>query len=262
MTGCENMDEISEDMVPSAVSNYTKDYINRLAEGDTEYCYNQLDEQFQDEKAEKFFDEWYLKLKDKEIEKSSIINYRFNKTFGAGSGSNHEIGYEHEYSDSWVYFSFILQETEGKFSVVAFNLSPTENSLRQIHQFSLHDKGLLHYLFLFMVTAVPLFIIVSIGFSIKTPLEKKWLWIIFMLFGFVSFNLNWTDGTVGMQLLTFKFLGAGFSKSGIIAPWIFSFSIPFGALIFWYKRAQVLQQLKIERLIESKEKEKTRPNIT
>jgi hypothetical protein len=259
LTSCGSMDEVSEDMVPSEVSAYTKDYINKLVEGDTDYCYNQLEKQFQDDKAKTFFQDCHENLKDKNLEKSAIINYRSTTMFGDNPTSNYEIGYEYEYDDSWVYYSFKLVEQDGQFKVYAFNLSPFENSLRAVHQFTLNDKGLLHYFFLFMIIAIPLFILISIGFSIKTPLKKKWLWIIFMLLGFVSFNLNWTDGEFGMKLLTFKLLGAGFSKTGIIAPWIFSFAIPVGAIAFWFKRAQIIKEHKTQELINKYEKEKNAP---
>lgn len=259
LSSCINTDEISEDIVPGEVRAYTQDFINKLVQGDSDFCYNQLDEQFQDEEAKRFFRECYENLKDKNAVDSAIINYRSTTFFGDNPISNYEIGYEYEYNDSWVYYTFTLRERDGQYKVYAFNVSPSENSLREIHRFTLDNKGMWHYFFLFMVIAIPLFILISVGFSIKTPLEKKWLWIIFMLLGFVSFNLNWSDGEIGIKLLTFRLLGAGFSKSGIIASWILSFSIPVGAIAFWFKRAQLLRARNTQKLTETDENEKTLP---
>jgi len=66
------------------------------------------------------------------------------------------------------------------------------------------------------------------------------LWIIFILFGFVTFSLNWTTGEFEIQLISIKLFGVGIIKLGIIAPWIVSFSIPIGAIIFWIKRKKVI----------------------
>ena len=67
-----------------------------------------------------------------------------------------------------------------------------------------------------------------------------------MLFGIISFRLNWTTGDFEFQLLNIRLLGAGFLRSGTVAPWILSFAIPVGAILFWIKRSKVKKQLKSE----------------
>jgi len=251
------MEEIPEDMVPKEVTSYTRNYLDKLSSGDISYCFDQLDKQAQDNNSKKLFNYFYENLKDNQLKNSAIIYYRSSKTFGDNPISTYEIGYE--YNESWVYYSFKLLEKEERLNVLSLNVSPFKNSLRHIHQFTLTDKGFLHYLFLLMNVAIPLFILVSIGFSIKTPLRKKWLWIVFMLLGFVSFNLNWTDGDFEIKLMSIKLLGTGFSKTGIIAPWVFSFAIPVGAIMFWIKRAQLLKELKNYQLTDTNKKENNAP---
>lgn len=250
------MDEIMEDKVPKEVNEYCKTFLDKLVTGNIDYCFNQMDSQFQDDDTRKFFVDSYRNLKDKELIKSAIIDSRYTIVYGENAVTNYELSYEYKYDNLWVYYTFRLQKKDDQLSLYGFKITPVGNSLRQLHEFSFKNKGFKHYFFFLMLLVVPLFILISIGFSIKTPLKQKWLWIIFMLLGFISFKLNWTDGQLAIQPISFKILGAGFSKTGIVAPWIFSFAIPFGAILFWFKRAKVRRQTQIQETSEKQELEK------
>jgi len=254
LSGC-SLDKLVEENVPTEVSDYAKNFLLQLEEGDIEYCMSQLNQQARDENARQFFQNSHNKLKDMSLKNSSVISFSKTNFFGENKFSNYILGYEYEYNDLWAYYDFQIQEKNGKLSVESFKITPTNNSLREYDKFDFQGKTLIHYLFFFMVVSVPLFILISIGFSIKTALKRKWLWIIFMLFGFTSFILNWTTGEIDIKLFNFSLLGAGFSKSGIVSPWLFTFSIPVGAIIFWFKRAQLKREARISELIKLKQSE-------
>lgn len=129
-------------------------------------------------------------------------------------------------------------------NIYHLNFAPYNKSLQEINRFSFKDKRSIHYFFFIMLILVPLFIFISIFFCIKTPLKRKWLWIIFILLGFVAFKLNWTSGDYEIQILQFKLLGAGIINYGVISPWILSFSVPIGAIIFWFKRFKIIKKNK------------------
>jgi len=251
---CGNINEISEDSVSKEVHEYAQNYLNRLWSGDIDYCYNQLSKQYQDKDSRKFLQETYTKLKDKKLVNSTIVKYTWLKRPFNDSGASYGINYEYEYNDTWVYYSFNLQEKNGKISILGLNISPFDDSLRAVHAFTLENKEVTHYIFLFWMILVPVFILLSAVFVFKTPLRRRWLWLIFVLFGFVSIYLNWSTGEVGFQFLSFRLLGASFVKQGVVAPWIFSFSIPLGAVLFWFKRAEILKKQEEVEPIELKEK--------
>jgi len=95
----------------------------------------------------------------------------------------------------------------------------------------------IHFVFLVFTIIVPLFILATLTTAVRTKFKKrKWLWIIFILFGLVQFSLNWTTGQIGWKLLNFQLFGAGALTASQYAPWILSFSIPVGSIIFWIKR--------------------------
>lgn len=72
---------------------------------------------------------------------------------------------------------------------------------------------------------------------INTDIERrKWLWILFILFGFFGVNFNWLTQSYSFNLINISLLGVGWYKANCFDPLILSFSIPVGALIFLYKQ--------------------------
>ena len=138
--------------------------------------------------------------------------------------------------------------------VSVFDGRIADEPLSKAYIFTFKNKGFLHYLFLFFATLIPIFIIITLIFAIKTKLKNKWLWIIGILFGFIKFSINWTTGQVGFNLINISILGAGFSKPGNIAPWILSFSLPIVAIIFWHKRYWDIKETEAQKRLDERMK--------
>ena len=150
----------------------------------------------------------------------------------------YNLTYQYGYGQKWLLVNVAFRDlsSEGK-QIIAFNVSPIERSLQEIHKFSLQGKGSMHYSFLIICTTCPLFIFSTLIVCIKTKLKKrKWLWIPFVMLGMVQFSLNWTTGQFWIKLLSIQLLGTGAVSASIYSPWILSFSLPVGAIIFWIKR--------------------------
>lgn len=244
LSGCSS-NEIPQKLIPENADKFAKDYIDKLANGDTEYCINKLSKEFQDDKASEFYSQMHEFIKNKTLISSRIVNSEYRTIYANKETTTYRLSYEYEYPNNlWVYYTFQILKNDSDFEVQTFNITPSDHSLSLDYEFTFHNKTFRHFLWLFFSIFVPLFMLTTIVFTIKTPIKKKWLWIIFILVGFVSFSLNWTTGEFGISPISFKLLGAGFFKSGIIAPWIISFSIPFGAIFFWIKRRQILTELK------------------
>jgi hypothetical protein len=242
--GC-SMNEIPEKLIPKKADEFARNYIDKLKNGDTEYCYNKLEEEFQNEEAKTIFSQSYELLKDKDLTSSRIVTSQKSTTYFDHTVTNfYNLDYEYSYSDTlWVYYSFKILEEENEFIVQGLNIQPTDQSLSNVYRFTFKNKPFINYLWLFFSVIIPIFILISLFYAIKTPMKRKWLWIIFILVGLSSFSLNWTTNEFGFQLIRFRLLGAGIVKSGIIAPWIVSFSIPVGAIIFWFKRRRILNEI-------------------
>jgi hypothetical protein len=242
ISSCSSIDEISEENVPNEANNYAKLFIEKLNNGEIDYCLSQINEQYQNEELKNFLLDFFESLTDKNPKDYSILAYRYSTLYSDNSITTYEFRYEYEYADVFAYFTFQLEEKEDLFQVFGFSIDTSKDSLRNLNQFHFKDKSIIHYIFLLLTIAVPIFILVSVVFAIISPIERKWAWILFILLGFITFTLNWTDGQIGFKLISLKLFGAGFTKFGIIEPWILSFAIPIGAIVFWVKRKSTINQ--------------------
>jgi len=251
LTSCNSSYKISESEVSNEANVIAKTYIEKLLTGNIDYCFNNFDTQFQDEKLKRFLFEAYSFIKGKKLLSSSIISYKTTTIYNESKIINYELCYEYEYNDFWIYFNFHIQQNNKEIKVLGLNIIPYKNSLHEVNKFTLMNKDLIHFFFLFMVIIIPLFIIFSIIYCFKTPLKRKWLWILFMLFGIISFKLNWTTGDFELQLLNIRLLGAGFSRFGTVSPWILSFAVPVGAILFWIKKRKINKNFITESNVET-----------
>jgi hypothetical protein len=62
-------------------------------------------------------------------------------------------------------------------------------------------------------------------------LPRKWLWVLFILAGVGKFAVNWTSGEWGIAPLSLQLLSAS-AVASLYGPWILSFSLPLGAIVF------------------------------
>jgi hypothetical protein len=75
---------------------------------------------------------------------------------------------------------------------------------------------------------------------IRSRIRRKWLWIIFILLGFVQFRFDWSTGHFDVQPISFALFGAGAFRPSAYAPWVLNFAIPVGAIIFFATRRRLL----------------------
>ena len=244
-TGCFTGDRIDEEEIGQPVSDYTKEFIENLEAGEVESCLHQMVLEYQTEDSWKLLSELSELVKGKERKDHSLLHYRSRTTYLDDPITVYELSYEYEYQDLWVYYNFQIREKKERFTVLGLNISPENESLRGIYDFDFQDKDWVQFLFFFLMIAVPIFILVSIVFLFKTPMRRKWLWVIFMLLGFFPFKMNWETGDFGLQLLSVQILGASFVKGGVLLPWLVSFSIPVGAILFWFKRTKILKEQEV-----------------
>jgi hypothetical protein len=234
LTGCNPKLDFSR-IVPNNVNKFATEFISEIRRGNIDSCLTLVLPEMNNEDGRQFLKNTYENIQAFSIDSFSIINAGKTDVFGKNGFTNYWIDYEYIAGNKFLYFNFGIKEQSGKLTVTAFDGTIAEDSLSKTHAFTLKGKGFIHYIFLFFAIMIPTLIIVTLIFALKTKLKKKWLWIIGILFGFIKFSINWTTGQVGVKLINILLLGAGFSKSGTIAPWILSFSIPIIAIFFWSK---------------------------
>ncbi len=153
--------------------------------------------------------------------------------------------FEYHYEGGWAIEQVALKHASDKLTVAGFHVLRTIASQKELNQFGLTGKPPLHYLILGAGIAVLMFSLVTLVVCIRTPMKKwKWLWCLVTLCGVSAINLNWANGLMAFTPITVGFPVLSAKTIGLYAPWIISVYFPVGAIVFWAKRASLLQEAK------------------
>ncbi len=236
-SGC-NPSTVLENSADDEMEEAAKHYMDLLLDGNYEAIISDLDPKIRKGNEKELFSRMGQFFPEQEPITIKLVGYTSMKFLR--QHARYFFTYEYEYDQQWilVYVGFRNLSPKRK-EIIQFNVTPIDRSLEETHRFSLKGKGDTHYGFLLICAVCPLFILYTVIACIRTKLKKrKWLWIIFILVGMFKFSLNWTTGQVWINLLSFQILGAGFVRASVYAPWIFMFSIPVGAILFWIKKGK------------------------
>ena len=212
-----------------------REYIQRLIDGDTAALAAEVDPSLQSPDLIARLENVRSFLPKEPPTTTNLIGYFVHKT---GTDTQYNVTFQFGYGSKWVLANAAWKEPHNcRRLIVGLNAQALPQSLQEINAFSFKRAGLQHYLFLTAVVLIPLFTVVTLIVCILTKLPKrKWLWILCILIGVTKISLNWTTGQVGIALMFLQLGGAGASAASVYSPWILSFSIPLGAILFWVKR--------------------------
>lgn len=171
----------------------------------------------------------------------TLIGFQVNKTFpGAGTKRRSDLSYQLHFPTAWVAGDVVIDTVDGRQFVAGIHFSQYPESFEEMNRFSLTGKSATHYLVFACCVAVPVFIIYALIACIRTRLvRRKWLWIVFILLGVCQFQFNWTTGSWSLKPLSILLLGSSCMASGPYAPWILSFGLPLGAIVFLFRRKKL-----------------------
>jgi hypothetical protein len=152
------------------------------------------------------------------------------------------LSYQIHFRDSWAAGDVSVGHPSGPLTILSWQFQPISDSLERLNRFTFAGKSLVHYLVFAACIAVPAFILVALIVCIRSPIRRKWIWIIFILLGLVAFRFDWASGHFDVQPISFLLFGASAFRVGY-APWILSFAIPVGAIIFLLLRPGFFRDL-------------------
>lgn len=225
--------------VPKEEAKMAEVYLTKLREKDFEYIKSKLSDELKPQVTDALLIQSAEFFRDGELISTEIIGSQVNVFNGVWQGN---FTFEYHFSGGWNLANAAFRKVGDKYEVIGLNVYQTEMSQKEIHAFSLSNKSPLHYLVLVMSITVPIFILISIYYCVRTPIPKrKWLWLIFILLGVGAIQINWTTGQSAIQLIRVYLLGAAAGAAGPHAPWVISASIPLGAILFWVKRKRFIQ---------------------
>ena len=233
--GCTPID--IEDFADDEKEAIATDYIQDIIDGDFERIKEAIEPTLRPKLTDELLMQMSSVLGKEQPQSRELIGYN-SHTFNR-EPTRYNLSYQYGYTDRWIIVNVAFRTLpDGKEEVFGLNVyDPMSQPLQEVHRFNLENKEVIHFVFLFCTVIIPLFILSTLVAAVRTKFRKrKWLWIIFILFGLMQFSLNWTTGQVGWKLLNFQLFGAGALTASPYAPWILSFSIPVGSILFWIKR--------------------------
>lgn len=240
LTGCTPNDFIRRSMdrmAPTEDVELAHKSFSAIRSGDFATMIELLDPQFITEETESDLMEMAALFDQGELLSTELVGCNVHSS---RDGRRSHLSYQYEFTDGWVLASIMIDTEGDERSVFGINVHPLPAALGEINAFTLENRGARHYIMLALAVAIPIFIFWTVYLCARSKIEKKALWIFFILLGIMRIQLNWTTGQMGFQPIGFQIPGAGISKMGLYAPWILTVSVPLGAIWFQLKRRKLL----------------------
>jgi len=238
MTGCSS-DDMASKFIPQEESKFAEEYLTKLRVKDFEYVKSQMSTGTLEQVNDELLANISNYFRKGQLLSTEIIGSQIHVFNGQWQGN---FSFEYHFSDGWNLANAVLQKVNGAYEVVGLNVYQTDMSQKELHAFTLQNKSIMQYVILLLAVIIPIFIVVTAFYCIRTPIQKrKWLWVVFILLGVCSVQVNWTTGNIGIQPLSAYFLGVSAMASSSHAPWIISTAFPLGAIVFWFKRRRFIE---------------------
>ena len=164
----------------------------------------------------------------------------FTNASSQGTTRTTNLSYQIHFPDAWAAGNIAVGHQGDATAIVDSHFQSIPDSLEVLNRFTFAGKSVVHYLVFALCVAIPLLILIALLVCIRSRIRRKWLWIIFILLGFVQFRFDWSSGHFDVQPLSFALLGASCFRPSPFAPWILGFAIPVGAVLFLLLRRRLL----------------------
>lgn len=151
------------------------------------------------------------------------------------NGSTVNLTYQFGFGARWFLANCALLTNESAVSIVGMSVQPLDKPYEEA-RFELKARSPQQYAFLATALAAVLvsltaFVMVILDHSLR----RRWAWVIFTLFGFFTFTMNWETAEIQFQALSFLLFSAGLMAEPY-GPWMVSVSVPVGALLYLVRR--------------------------
>lgn len=177
------------------------------------------------------------------ISSSGTVKLFGAQRFISSSGTRTTTIFEYQWGDKWFLCNVAVQKSATAQTIVGIRVSQLTASLEAQSKFTLQGKRLSQYAILagaILAFGLTAFALVE---CIRTKgIRRKWLWIVFIIFGFGILSVNWSTGVAGFKLLSVALFSAG-AFAPLYGPWTISMSAPVGAIVFLLRRRKLQSAL-------------------
>lgn len=243
--GCNSPTEFTIPESSKPADNFSRTFINKVINGQFESSYSDIDPETLNQQAKEFIINANRNISGEKLKTYRVVEYNWQTMFSSNSEkfAQYNLSYEYEFENKNILFRTAIREKNNKFSVVMFNGEILPGKLSELTKFTFENKTILHYIFLIFSILVPIFIVLTLVFMLKSRIttKQKVIWsLVILLICFPKFVIDWNNGQTDFNLLNFSLLGSEYTKATLYSAWLISFHIPIGALIYWYRRNSYL----------------------
>ncbi len=147
--------------------------------------------------------------------------------------------FEYGFSGKWLVTNVAVKRQGGNTTIVGFSVIPRPTSLEEQNKFTLSGKTPIQYLVLALAIILPLLTLCSLVVCVRTKLKgRKWPWVLFVIFGFGKFAVNWTTGQWAFAPLSVQLFSAS-AFAPLYGQWTLAVSVPLGAITFLLLRRRL-----------------------
>jgi hypothetical protein len=113
--------------------------------------------------------------------------------------------------------------------------------LEQTNALTFKGKGLPQYAWTLACVVIALFQLWMLVVCAWAPYVRlRWLWMLLVFLGIGQFSMNWTTGTEAIKPVSIWVSTVGIVRASPYVPWILSFSLPLGAMLFFLYRRKLM----------------------
>jgi hypothetical protein len=231
--GC-SQNPMIKSIMPAGADARARAYLSLLARGEVDPAAARLLPELQTENGRRQLEGMAALLRGRIIDSLQVIGVQVRTL-----ASTRHVNVDYELGDArgWVVANVAVRERGAEWSVEGVNAQGTAGPLSELNRFRLAGQTPVRYLWLLlMLVAGGASAAAAAVIAWTRGMPRRWWWVIVALFGMGQFALNWTTGQLDFSLFQFQLLSAGVVKTGPVAPWILTFSLPMGAVVALSRR--------------------------
>ncbi|MBI5886266.1 MAG: hypothetical protein HZB85_06755 [Deltaproteobacteria bacterium] len=210
-----------------------KDYIDLLRQSKFEQIEKDLDQSIKSENIHDVIVKMAALIPSQTPQSIKLVGAN---TFSSSDRYESNLTFEYQFPNEWIVVNVAIRKKGGISTIIGFNVSPISDSLENLNRFTLSGKSLHQYAVLALAVLFPLFSLYALIMCILTKMDKrKWIWILFIVFGVGKFAIDWTTGQWSVKPLSVQL----FSAAAFAPPygaWTLSVSLPLGAILFTLRK--------------------------
>jgi hypothetical protein len=225
--------------LPPAEDTVAREFIDTLRLGQVDAAYLRLDPAVRDANGMRGLEATANLFHGGKTKKIELIGGKVGTDARIGGRTVLALTYQVELTTGWFAGNIGLDERDGLLRIAGARFTRLPASLGEINAFTLHGRQGIHWLFLYLAVALPLFTLAVLVVCLRSRVRYKWLGALGIVIGIVAFQFNWSDGALVVSPVTVQFFSAGANRQGLYGPWMITVAVPLGAILFLALRARL-----------------------